>query len=422
LAQILPGIIFSAETLGRPQLERIVAIFAATFVLCNHNETKLLGVEINWRFDKGGVKVLRVAIVHDWLVTWRGGEKVLESIASLYPDAPIFTLFCDFSILPETLRHRKIVVHPVANRLRFMRKALLPFFPIWIESMDLSGFDLVISTSSCVAKGVLIDPAARHLCYIHSPMRYIWDQRDEYVGTVRRIPVVGFFVDLVSSLLRVWDTASATRVDVFVANSNFIKKRVQKYYGRSALVVHPPVDVNRFKGSNAQPKKGYLLAAGAFVGYKRFDLAIAACESLGRKLIVAGQGPDLETLKSLAGPNTTIINAPSDAAWVTLMREAEGLLFPGVEDFGITAIEAMAAGTPVIAYKAGGALDYIVEDETGVFFSELTVDSLKAAIGHHQTIAWSRQTLEQHSAKFGGEGFAAKMRVVIDELLEPEIT
>ncbi len=420
--QILPSIIFSAQTLGGTQLERIVAIYGATFEVCNHNAVRRLRVNIIWRFGKGGVKAVRVAIVHDWLVSWRGGEKVLESLASLYPDAPIFTLFCDLSTIPEPFRQRNIIVHPGANRFRFMRKALLPFFPIWIESINLSGYDLIISTSSCVAKGVLVDPSARHLCYIHSPMRYVWDQRDEYVGGLRRIPIVGFIVDLISSLLRVWDTVSSTRVDLFVANSDFIKQRVKKYYGRSALVVPPPVDVKKFQSSDTQIKKGYLLAAGAFVGYKRFDLAISACEKLGRKLILAGQGPEYESLKSMAGPHTTVINGPDDSTWTTLMREADGLIFPGVEDFGITAIEAMAAGTPVIAYKAGGALDYIIENKTGVFFDEPTAESLCAAIERHKSTKWSRLDLEQYASNYSREGFTVKMRVIIDKLLEQDVT
>ena len=365
---------------------------------------------------------MKVAIVHDWLVSWRGGEKVLESIASIYPDAPIYTLFCDASTLPESLRQRNIIAHPVANRLRFMRKALLPLMPAWIESIDLSGFDLVISTSSCVAKGVLTDPGARHLCYIHSPMRYVWDQRDEYLGGARKIPVIRFFVDLVSLWLRMWDVTSATRVDLFVANSTFVKNRVQKYYGRSALVVPPPIDVARFKAPADQRKEGYLLAAGAFVGYKRFDLAIAACEKLGRKLVVAGQGPDLERLRSLAGTHTKVIDAPDDQTWTRIMREADALLFPGVEDFGMTAVEAMAAGTPVIARRLGGSLDFIVEGKTGLFFDEPTVDSLCAAIERHQQIQWSRKELENHAAKFSHDGFIARMRVIIEELNEPDLS
>ncbi len=365
---------------------------------------------------------MRVAIVHDWLVTWRGGEKVLEAIASLYPDAPIFTLFCDHKILPESMKHRKVIVHPVANRLRFMRKALLPWLPIWIESFDLSGFDLIISTSSCVAKGVIPDPSARHLCYMHSPMRYVWDQRQEYLGGLLRLPLIGFMVQAVSSLLRLWDMASATRVDLFVANSNFVKQRIRKFYGRGSIVIPPPVDVGRFKSPPELRKKGYLLAAGAFVGYKRFDLAIAACEKLGRKLVVAGQGPDIDRLRSLAGSHTTIIEAPDDVTWARLMMESDGFLFPGVEDFGITAIEAMAAGTPVIARRCGGALDFVVEHKTGVFFDEASIDSLCEAIDQHGRLVWDRQVIEEHASKYGRDGFLAKLRVTIEELIEPEMT
>lgn len=367
---------------------------------------------------------MQVAIVHDWLVSWRGGEKVLEAIASLYPDAPIFTLFCDPTILPEALKGRKIVVHPIANRLRFLRKALLPFLPIWIESFDLSGYDLVISTSSCVAKGVLVDPGSRHLCYIHSPMRYIWDQRNEYLGTLRKIPLVGFLVDGLSTLLRIWDTSSATRVDLFVANSTFVKQRVQKFYGRRSVVIPPPVSTTRFNAHLSQQssnvKQGYFLAAGAFVGYKRFDLAIKACEALGRKLIVAGQGPEVDFLRSLAGKHTTIVDSPDDETWVRLMREADALLFPGVEDFGITAIEAMAAGTPVIARRLGGALDFIVEGKTGLFFEEASVPSLIDAIIRHSATNWDAQFLANYAAKYSRDVFLERMRVTLEEIVEPE--
>ncbi len=363
---------------------------------------------------------MRVAIVHDWVVSWRGGEKVLEAIASLYPDAPIYTLFYNPQVLPESLKDRKIIAHPAANRLRFMRKALLPLLPIWIESIDLAGFDLVVSTSSCVAKGVIVDPGARHLCYIHSPMRYVWDQRQEYLGQVLRLPVIGFLAQALSSLMRLWDAASATRVDLFVANSNFVRQRIKKYYGRDARVIAPPVDVLRFKSTPDIRKKGYLLAAGAFVGYKRFDLAIAACEAMGRKLVVAGQGPHLERLRSLAGPHTSIIEAPSDSMWVQLMREADGFLFPGIEDFGITAIEAMAAGTPVIARRGGGALDFIVEGTTGVFFDEPSVASVCEAIKRHDRVVWDRTALADQAAKFGLGGFQRKIREAIQGLMASE--
>jgi glycosyltransferase involved in cell wall biosynthesis len=364
---------------------------------------------------------LRVAIVHDWLVTWRGGEKVLEALASIYPDAPIYTLFCKPQILPETLRHRNIIVHPAANRLAFLRKALLPVLPVWIESFDLNEFDLVISTSSCVAKGVIPRPDARHVCYIHSPMRYVWDQRELYLGRVFRLPILGFMARALTTALRVWDVASSARVDLFVANSTFVQQRVRKYYGRGAVVIPPPVDTNRFITKDSPKKEGYLLAAGAFVGYKRFDLAIAACEKLGRKLVVAGQGPLLGSLRGQAGRHTTVIDAPDDATWRKLMLGADGFLFPGVEDFGITAIEAMASGTPLIALKKGGALDFVREGETGVFFDNETVDSLCDAIGKFDRIKWDISALRDFAGRFSREVFTAKMRATIEELTEPEV-
>ena len=283
---------------------------------------------------------------------------------------------------------------------------------MWIESFDLSGFDLVISTSSCVAKGIIVDPDSRHLCYIHSPMRYIWDQRDEYLGRIRRVPILGFFVEALSSMLRIWDMVSSTRVDLFVANSSFVKERVRKFYGRHSIVIPPPVDVSRFSSKGiSMEKQDYLLAAGALVRYKRFDLAIKACEALGKKLVVAGDGPDLGYLKSIAGPNTKFIENPDNETWVKLMREARALLFPGVEDFGITAIEAMAAGTPVIAQRRGGALDFIVEGETGVFFDEASVDSLMEAIKKSGSVNWNGDFLNEFAEKFSLDVFLAKMQI-----------
>lgn len=360
---------------------------------------------------------MRVAIVHDWLVSWRGGEKVLDAVATIYPDAEIFTLFCDPSTLPETLKSRKIHVHPVANRFKFLRKLLLPLMPIWIEEFNLSGFDLVISTSSCVAKGIIVDPEAKHLCYIHSPMRYVWDQREEYLGFARKIPLLNFLVNLLSTFLRVWDVTSASRVDLFIANSTFVQKRIKKYYGRDSIVIPPPVDVARFSTIDLQDAdKDYFLAAGALVGYKRFDLAIKACERLGRNLVIAGDGPELPRLRKLAGSHTKFISTKSEDAWLAVFRKARGFIFPGVEDFGITAIEAMAAGLPVIALKRGGALDFVIDQQTGVFFEEPTEASLCEAIQHFDTLSWRRTKIREFSMQFSREKFLAKMRTALDGL------
>ena len=347
---------------------------------------------------------------------------MLEAIASLYPEAEIFTLFCDLSTLPGELKTRKIHVHPVANRLKFMRKALLPFMPLWIEEFDLGGFDLVISTSSCVAKGVIVDPDAKHLCYMHSPMRYIWDQRAEYLGWTRKIPIVNFVVSLISTFLRAWDVTSSARVDLFVANSTFVQKRIKKNYGRRSLVIPPPTDVSRFTSKSAENNGDYFLVAGAFVSYKRFDLAIRACERLGKKLIVAGQGPELARLRQLAGAHTTVINAPSDEQWTKLFAGAKAFIFPGVEDFGITAIEAMASGKPVIALKRGGALDFVIEGQTGLFFAEASVESLAKALKKSETLTWDQSKIQAFAGKFSRENFISKMRVTLDELMTQDFS
>ena len=368
---------------------------------------------------KDKVKTLKVAFVHDWLVTWRGGEKVLEALLSLYPDAPIYTLFYDATKMPDSIRKRNVIVHAGANYWRFARKALLPLMPLWIESLPLEQYDLVISTSSCVAKGVLLAPHAKHLCYIHSPMRYIWDQRDEYLGRARKIPFVGLMIEALSVLLRMWDVSSAHRVSLFVANSNFVRQRVKKYYGKDATVIHPPIDVNRFLAHGEPPKKGgYYLVAGAFVGYKKFDLAIAACQKMARKLIVAGDGPAEASLRHLGGSKTEFVVAPDAKRWQDLLRGADALIFPGVEDFGMVAIEAMACGTPVIAFRAGGALDFICEGSTGLFFDEPTVDSLCDALRRSDEAAWSIGELQTFARRFETEKFIEQIREKLAALLE----
>jgi len=217
--------------------------------------------------------------------------------------------------------------------------------------------------------------------------------------------------------LRIWDVASNHRVDRFIANSSFVRKRVKRYYGREAQVVHPPVSVERFQPQT--PKKGgYFLAAGAFVNYKRFDLAIAACEKLGHKLIIAGSGPEEKQLRRLAGKMTEFRLKPSAAEWVSLFQNADALLFPGVEDFGITAIEALASGTPVIALKAGGALDFIEEGKTGLFFLESTEDSLQAVLQKFQPELFNRDYLTMFAAAFSRDNFLRKMRLEIDAMMK----
>lgn len=359
---------------------------------------------------------MRVAYVHDWLVTYRGGEKVLEALLELYPEAPVYTLFYSPSAMPESIRRRTVHVPKYLNRLKRLRKALLPFLPAAMEALPLEDYDLVISTSSCVAKGALVGPDAKHLSYVHSPMRYIWDQRRHYLSGKRSFSPKDFLIHVLSQRLRMWDVCSNSRVDRFIANSQFVSRRITRYYGRESRVIHPPVAIERFFPSAESPKSDYFLAAGAFVNYKRFDLAIEACKRLGLKLKIIGDGPEEKRLRSLAGPGIEIIIKPSEGEWVEYFQKAQALLFPGVEDFGITAIEAIAAGTPLIAFKAGGALDFVEEGRTGVFFEEETVESLMSAILRFQKTRFDPAQLREFAQQFSKDVFLEKIRGEISAL------
>jgi len=364
---------------------------------------------------------MRVAFVHDWLVSYRGGERVLEALLELYPDAPIYTLFYKPGSMPPSIAERTIIV-PAWSRLFLpLRKVLLPFLPIMIESLPLERYDLVISTSSCVAKGIVSGPTSQHLCYIHSPMRYIWDQRDHYLGSLRRLPILREMISGISTFLRLWDTASSTRVDRFVANSTFVAQRVRKYYGRDAKVVPPPVDIQPFiKPVDAPTGQSlpYFLMAGAFVSYKRFDLAIDACRQSGKRLVIAGSGPQMKDLQRRSNNQVSFEVNPSKERWTSLFQHAEAFLFPGVEDFGITAIEALAAGTPVIAYQAGGALDFVRPGITGIFFQEASAESLADCLNKFEKSHFSTVTLRNFAQDFTKELFLTRMRHEIAQVLE----
>lgn len=362
---------------------------------------------------------IRVCLVHDWLVTYRGGEKVLAVLAELFPKAPIYTLFYDPTQIPPAMKDRQII-RPLFSRVMApVRKVLLPLLPRMVEGFNLNSYDLVISSSSCVAKGAIKRHDAKHLCYIHSPMRYVWDQMEEYIQGVKSMPGAEYLIRNYAPKMRAWDVASAAGVDQFVANSTFVQQRVQQYYNRFSTVVYPPVDVEWYqKASLKTTKEGYLLVAGAMVSYKRFDLAIEACEKLGRKLILAGSGPMLSQLKKRAGRHCHFVIQPDDETFAKLLAGADALIFPGVEDFGMVAIEAMAAGTPVLALNKGGALDFIKEHETGLFFKESSVESLVEGIEAINNEKFSREILWEWASEFGKSAFQKKMTLEINKLLQ----
>ncbi|MFK7822838.1 MAG: glycosyltransferase [Oligoflexales bacterium] len=364
---------------------------------------------------------MKVAIVHDWLISYRGGEKVLEAIASLFPEAPIYTLFYDPRRMPNSINERCIKYPKSLNILSPIRKALLPILPAMIESLKLWDFDLIISTSSCVAKGVIPGPYAKHVCYLHSPMRYIWDQQEEYLSQFEQVPGIKSVVRFASVKLRLWDTVSSSRVDKFLVNSSFVANRVGRYYGRQSKILHPPINIDFFQASDDQAKGGYFLAAGALVHYKRFDLAIHACERLGKKLVIAGKGEMEKKLRRIAGRYTKFEIAPDDNKWKKLLQQAEGLIFPGVEDFGMIAIEAMACGTPVIAYENGGALDFIKPGITGTFFTEQSVEALTGAIENFKASDFNQGKIVEFAGRFNQERFKQDFFKEIEHTLKREV-
>ena len=323
----------------------------------------------------------KVALIHDWLTGMRGGEYVLEGIAELYPTADIFTLV----YVPEKISG-KISSHKI--HMSWMQKIpgaveryrhFLPLMPKMIESFDLSGYDLIISSSHCVAKGIKKPPGATHISYVHAPMRYIWDRYDEYFGPGKASLPVRLAAALVRSSLQKWDrkASSVENVDYLIANSQFIADQIQNCYSRDAQVINPFADLNRFSGPRrAGPE--YLMV-GAFAPYKRVDIAIEAFNQLGLPLVIIGGGQDEERLKKLAGPHVQFLGPRSNEEITDWYSRCRALIFPGVEDFGITPLEAMAAGAPVIAFNAGGARETVTA-ASGILFSAQTVESLKQAV------------------------------------------
>lgn len=324
---------------------------------------------------------MRVAVAHHWFVTRGGGERVAECIASLFPAAEIFTLVSDPAIVPENLRGRRLhtswLQHiPLA---RSHHRHLMPLYPWATESLDLRGFDLVLSSDSGPIKGVRVSPEATHICYCHSPMRYLWDGYEAYCA--RMDPVTRAVFTATAARVRNWDRRAAERVTYFLANSQYVADRIRRAYGRESTVIHPPIDLHRAVRS-AAPGEHYL-CAGRLVGYKRTELLIEACGRLGRPLRVAGAGPELARLRRLAGADVEFLGElPTDALWQEYSR-CRALLFAADEDFGMVPLEAQACGRPVIAYGRGGSLETVRgegHEPTGVYFAEQTVDSAVDAI------------------------------------------
>jgi glycosyltransferase involved in cell wall biosynthesis len=360
-----------------------------------------------------------VALVHDWLTGMRGGEKVLEVLCGLFPGADIFTLVHRRgSVSPAIERHpirTSFVQHLPLATTRYPQ--YLPLFPFAIEQLNLDAYDLVISSSHCVAKSVVVPGRARHLSYCHSPMRYAWDQFDAYFGPARvgRVPSRWLYRPLLARLAR-WDASTAGRVHRFLANSTHVAGRIRRYYNRESTVVHPPVDTVFFSPADAAPDPHFLIVS-ALVPYKRVDLALAACARIGAPLRVVGDGPERARLEAQAGPQTTFLGWLTPEPLRDEYRRAAAVILPGEEDFGIVPVEAQACGRPVVALARGGALDTVIDGSTGVLFPEPTVDALAAALRTVQQSTFDTPALRAHAEQFSRQRYAARMQAVIDETL-----
>ena len=347
----------------------------------------------------------------------RGGEKVIEALCDMYPQADIFTHVYAPDMVSEKIRAHRIVPTFINSlpRAARMYKNYLPLMPLALEQLDLRGYDLIISSESGPAKGIIPPPGALHVCYCHTPMRYIWNMYHEYrdgAGALTRL-----LMPPLSHYLRMWDVSSAARVDSFVANSTTVAGRIRRYYGADSHVIHPPVDTEAFSPLPAAELGYFYLMAGELVAYKRPDLAIRAFNEMKLKLVVIGGGEMLQEVRRLAGPTITVLGSQPFSVLKDHYARCRALIFPGEEDFGMVPVEAMASGRPVIAYGRGGATETVADGLSGVFFPEQSVASIISAVERLNGLALDPAIIAAHAAQFGRKQFFQNMRAHIDGLL-----
>jgi len=368
---------------------------------------------------------MKIALVHEWISHIGGSEKVLKELINLFLDSNIYTLFYKKENLKFLNIDEKKIHTSFLNRImgiHHIYRSLLPLFPTAIESLDMSGYDIIFSSSHIAAKGVIPKPYQIHICYCHTPARYLWDMSSEYLkskGLDRGIRSV--ISHSLLNYLRLWDISTSNRVDYFIANSTYTRRRIKKYYNRDSEVIHPPVEVERFYKS---PKKDYFLFLSRLVPYKRGDLAIKAFKNLKEKLIVAGDGPEYKRLKRIATKNIEFTGYLSDEEVARFISEARALIYPSEEDFGITMVEALASGTPVIAFRRGGASDIIqdikdYDKPTGILFEDQSEDSIRQAIQIfiEKEDRFNPEVLIESSKRFSSDRFKREIKDFLDRVL-----
>lgn len=362
---------------------------------------------------------MRVAIVHYWLLNMRGGERVLEALCELYPEADIFTHVYAPERMSDTIRCHRVRTTFVA-RLPWARRlyqSYLPLMPLALEQLDLRAYELVISSESGPAKGVLTRPDVLHVCYCHTPMRYVWNMYQEYSEGLSGPKQ--WAMAMLLHRLRQWDVSSAARVDHFVANSLNVANQIRKYYRRDAMVIPPPVDLARFGHVSPAPAEDFYLCIGQLIPYKQVGIAVRAFNELGKRLVVIGEGKERDALGRIAGPNISFLDRVDDAVLQDHYARCRALVFTAEEDFGIVPLEAMAAGRPVIAYGRGGALETVVPGRTGLLFPQQTPESLAQAVLRFEQIegAFDPANIAAHAATFSKDRFKSEFSAFLGELM-----
>ncbi|TVY09791.1 glycosyltransferase [Paenibacillus cremeus] len=356
---------------------------------------------------------MKIALVHDYLNQYGGAERVLECFMDMFPDSPVFTVISDLNKMPQRFKEADIRSSFIQN-IPFSKnqyKKMLTLFPIAVEQMDLRGYDLVLSSSSAFAKGIITRADQIHVCYCHTPMRYIWDLYHQYMDEISN-PVFRTVLPYMLHKIRIWDQMNAQRVDRFISNSHNVARRIQKYYNRESQVIHPPVSFSHLR--EASSSEDFFLIVSRLIPYKRIDLVIEAFNKLNRPLVIIGDGYDRNRLMKMAGPHIQMLGYQSDAVIQEYYAKCKAFILAGEEDFGITPLEAQAHGKPVIAFGKGGALETVVEGKTGLFFREQTIESLIEAITKLEMLIINSKQIHMHAMSFNEDRFKVEIRNFIN--------
>ncbi len=360
---------------------------------------------------------VKIALIHYYLVSVRGGERVFHSLAQMFPEADLFAVVYNPASQPQWLAKRQMTtsfLQKIPGSWRYFRQSFM-FYPLAVEEFDLAGYDLVISSSAGFTHGVLTAPETCHICYCHNTFRYAWNWYHDFMR--QGSATSRFLLAPLLSWVRTWDVAAAQRVDYFVSNSAVTQQRIKKYYRRESTIIHPPVDMSMFNILDEAQPGDYFLAVSELVPYKKTDLVVAAFNQLGYPLLVVGDGPQRESLQKMAKPNVRFLGRIPDAELNELYNGCRALVFMAKEDYGIVPLEAQAAGRPVIAYGAGGVLETVVADKTGIFFAKQEVAALIEALACFETLSFDRQTIKAHAETFGVAVFQQRILAFVQEKL-----